>query len=235
MFQKPLRVALALIVLALSSACSHGGHETSPFVGTGGDGDEKPPPNVDPCDTPNKGCSCEKLDEVVDCGQVERRSGDYVSCSMGKRTCGADNTWGDCIGDSVATLNVPANGQRTLGLGTMSQACIDNPCDPYCQRVVDDSVGLTFDGGALSTDGGIVLKPSVPLPTATVPSGAESSGSSDLAHPWEIRAASKEAEKKANRGKRGKSMTTFAGSYRGGASPSSPTQDPHPLARGPAD
>jgi hypothetical protein len=166
MFQKPLRVALTFVVLLLSSACSHGGHDSAPFVGTGGAGDELPPPNVDPCATPNKGCGCETPDEVVDCGQVERRSGDYVSCTMGKRTCGADNTWGECIGDSIATLTVSAAGQRTLGLGT-SQACIDNPCDPYCQRVVDDANGLPLDGGPFITDGGLTLKPTVPLPSGS--------------------------------------------------------------------
>ncbi len=126
-----------------------------------------PLPNVDPCDTPNKGCACDTPDEVVDCGQVERRSGDYVSCSIGKRTCSGDNTWGECVGDSVSTMTVPAASQRTLGLGTTSQACIDNPCDPYCQRVVDDSVGLNLDGGPFSTDAGLVLRPSVPLPSGS--------------------------------------------------------------------
>ena len=167
MFQKPLRLALALVALLSSSACSHGGHDAAPYLGIGGgDGDEKPPPDVDPCATPNKGCACDTPDEVVDCGQVERRSGDYVSCSIGKRTCSADNTWGDCVGDSVATMSVPAAGQRTQGLGT-TQACIDNPCDPYCQRVVDDPSGLPLDGGPFINDGGLGLKASIPLPMST--------------------------------------------------------------------
>ena len=163
MFGKPLRFALALCTLALSSACSHGGHDSAPFVGTGGGGDDLPPPVVDACETPNKGCACETPDEVVDCGQVERRSGDYVSCTIGKRTCGTDNTWGDCVGDRIATLSSPVGGQRTQGLGT-PQACIDNPCDPYCQRIVDDAVGLPLDGGPFITDGGLTMKPSIPLP-----------------------------------------------------------------------
>ncbi|HEX3850618.1 MAG TPA: hypothetical protein VHW01_06600, partial [Polyangiaceae bacterium] len=119
-----------------------------------------PIPNVDPCETPNKGCSCDTADEVVDCGQVKRRSGDYVSCTMGKRTC--DNgTWGDCVGDRVATLTVSSSQQQAQGLGT-SVACTDNPCDPYCQRFVDDSSGLTIDAGVFALDAGLVLKP-VPL------------------------------------------------------------------------
>ena len=165
MFEKPLGLALAWALLALSTACSHGGHDGSPYAGVaGGDGTE-PVPTVDPCETPNKGCACETPDEVVDCGQVERRSGDYVSCSMGKRTCDG-NTWGDCIGDRVATLTVPAKGQQTQGLGT-SQACIDNPCDPYCQRIVDDAVGLNLDGGPFTNDGGLTMKPTIPLAVGT--------------------------------------------------------------------
>jgi len=164
MFEKPLGLAIALSLLVFGSACSHGGHDNAPFVGSVDAGD-KPIPNVDPCATPNKGCACETADEVIDCGQVERRSGDYVSCTIGKRTCDG-STWGECIGDRVATLNVPANGQEAQGLGT-SQACIDNPCDPYCQRVVDDANGLDLDGGPFINDGGLTIKASVPLAQAS--------------------------------------------------------------------
>ena len=164
MFEKPLRLALVLALLAFGVACSHGGHDNLPFAGVADAGD-KPLPMVDPCETPNKGCACENADEVVDCGQVERRSGDYVSCTIGKRTCDG-NTWGDCIGDRIATLSAPVGGPQTQGLGT-SKACIDNPCDPYCQRVVDDAGGLNLDGGPFINDGGLTIKASVPLATAT--------------------------------------------------------------------
>ena len=87
-----------------------------------------------------------------------------MSCTMGQRTCdGATKTWGDCIGDRVATLTVSSSQQQAQGLGT-SVACTDNPCDPYCQRFVDDSNGLTVDAGVFALDAGLVLKPSVPLP-----------------------------------------------------------------------
>ena len=164
MFEKPLGLTLALALLAFGTACSHGGHDSAPFAGAAGSGD-KPIPVVDPCETPNKGCACENADEVIDCGQVERRSGDYVSCTIGKRTC-EGNTWGECIGDRIATLSVPARGQQAQGLGT-SMACIDNPCDPFCQRVVDDATGLDLDGGPFINDAGLTMKPTVPLAQAT--------------------------------------------------------------------
>jgi hypothetical protein len=169
MLVKPMRLVLALGVLAMSSACSHGGNESAPYSGIVDAGD-KPIPNADPCETPNKGCTCDKPDEVVDCGQVERLSGSYVSCTMGKRTC-ASGTWGECIGDRIATMSVPADGQRTQALG-MSAACIDNPCDPYCQRFVDDSNGLVLpDGGPLIADGGLTLRPRPGLPIGTTCTG----------------------------------------------------------------
>ena len=170
MFGKPLRLALAIALLAIGNACSHGGHDAAPFAGEADAGD-KPVPVVDPCETPNKGCACETADEVVDCGQVERRSGDYVSCTIGKRTCdGTTNTWGECIGDRIATLNVPASGPQTQGLGT-TKACTDNPCDPYCQRVVDDANGLNLDGGPFINDGGLTMKATIPLAVATTCTG----------------------------------------------------------------
>ena len=165
MFEKPVRVVLALAVLVLANACSRADHPSAAFTGTAGAAPAMPTPNVDPCETPNTGCSCDTADEVVDCGQVKRRSGDYVSCSMGKRTCdGATRTWGDCIGDRVATISVSSSQQQVQDLGT-SVACTDNPCDPYCQRFVDDSNGLTIDAGVFALDAGLVLKANTPLPS----------------------------------------------------------------------
>ncbi|HEX2673850.1 MAG TPA: PA14 domain-containing protein, partial [Polyangiaceae bacterium] len=113
---------------------------------------------VGACETPNQGCACDKPGDVVDCGQVERVSGDYVSCSMGQRTCDAGK-WGACIGDSISTLRIPASGRRTLGLGK-GMTCPDNPCDPYCRVVIDtpDHLGLP-DGGAFTEDGGLQVVP----------------------------------------------------------------------------
>ncbi|MES1178494.1 MAG: PA14 domain-containing protein [Myxococcales bacterium] len=157
-------LATAAVALVLS-ACAKHGHDSAPYLGLDPDAStDKPVPNVDPCETPNLGCACASEDEIVDCGQVERRSGDYVSCSMGHRTC-TSGAWGECIGDTVTTLTVPISGQRTQALG-MSQLCTDNPCDPYCSRFVDDSTGLNLpDGGPLTVNGGITLNQTVPLPT----------------------------------------------------------------------
>jgi hypothetical protein len=120
-----------------------------------------PPPTGGACDTPNQGCECETEGAVVECGQVERVSGDYVSCSMGKRTCD-QGKWGACVGDSISMLHAPAGGQRTQALGS-GVNCPDNPCDPYCRVVVDTPNGLMLpDGGGLSAnDAGIQIVPRV--------------------------------------------------------------------------
>ena len=150
-----LWVALALLCLTLLG-CSSPDHPAS--LGTGDGGPDMAPPTVGACDSPNQGCECDKPGEIIDCGQVERVSGDYVSCSMGKRTCD-DGKWGVCVGDGIATLHVPAGQRRTQGLGK-GMTCPDNPCDPYCRVVVDtpDDLGLP-DGGVFSADGGLQVVP----------------------------------------------------------------------------
>ena len=136
--------------------CSTSDHAQRLGAGDGGPG--KPPPMVGGCDAPNEGCECKKQDQIIDCGQVERISGDYVSCSMGRRTCD-DGKWGACVGDGIATLHLPAGQRRTQALGT-GATCPDNPCDPYCRLVIDSPSDLSLpDGGALTSDGGLQVIP----------------------------------------------------------------------------
>jgi len=159
-----LWVALILLCLTLLGCSTSSDH--APALGAGDGGPNKPPPMVGACDTPNQGCECEVQDEVVDCGQVERVSGDYVSCSMGRRTCD-DGKWGACVGDSIATLHLPAGQRRTQALGK-GATCPDNPCDPYCRVVIDSPTNLPLpDGGVFGSDGGLQV-----LPTATSGAGA---------------------------------------------------------------
>ncbi len=153
----PLWAAAILCLGLIGCASSSDHHGVSLGVGDGGP--SMPGPSGGACDTPNEGCACETDAQVVDCGQVERVSGDYVSCSMGRRTC-EKGKWGACIGDSISTMHVPAVGQRTQALGTGIN-CPDNPCDPYCRVVVDtpDGLLLTDGGGLSSSDAGLQLVP----------------------------------------------------------------------------
>ncbi len=118
----------------------------------------KPPPTGNDCSSPAEGCACDTAGATADCGQVERVSGDYISCSMGVLTC-TDGKWGACIGDRIANIRAPSGTQHPQNLGT-STTCPDNPCDPYCEIIVDDPTGLPLpDGGALSSDGGLQVLP----------------------------------------------------------------------------
>jgi hypothetical protein len=81
----------------------------------------------------------------VDCGKVFDHFGDYVMCSMGKRTCDGSK-WGACIGDANVTTKHKAAPLHTLGLADAGVTCgAMNPCDPYCSSFVDDATGLVFD------------------------------------------------------------------------------------------
>ncbi len=154
----PFWVAAASFSLALSLVGCGSSPDHAAAVDDGDAGITQPIPTGDACATPAEGCECANPGAVADCGQIERRSGSYVSCSMGQRTC-ADGKWGACIGDRIATVSVSSNMQRTLGLGT-GAACMDNPCDPYCRVVLDDPNGLALpDGGPLSADGGLQVLP----------------------------------------------------------------------------
>jgi hypothetical protein len=101
------------------------------------------------------GCSCAEPGEIVDCGKVIRRSGDYVSCEMGERSCGADFKWGDCVGGTQHFQMVSESGSsRVQGLGP-SLECND-VCDPYCMRNTDTPDGITPPSGIDTKDGSVV-------------------------------------------------------------------------------
>jgi len=154
-----LWVALTLLCLTVFG-CSSPDHPAG--LGAGDAGPDKPPPMVGACDSPNQGCECDNPGEVIDCGQVKRVSGEYVSCSMGKRTCD-DGKWGACVGDGIATLHVPADRRRAQALGK-GTTCPDNPCDPYCRVVLDTPDDLALPpGSAFTSDGGLQVLPTTSL------------------------------------------------------------------------
>ncbi len=150
----PLWVAAALSLGFFG--CGTAGHP----AGIADDGGvlSKPGPEGNDCRSPAEGCACTTPGATVDCGRVQRSSGDYVPCAMGVRTC-TDGSWSTCIGDRVATVHVTPGNRQVQGLGT-TMTCSDNPCDPYCRIILDDPNGLALpDGGPLGADGGLQLLP----------------------------------------------------------------------------
>lgn len=112
-------------------------------------------PDSDPCRTPNTGCDCDMPERVVDCGNVEREAAGQVWCAAGHRVCGADGSWGECQVEELRLLP-PPTGQGAQALGT-PQACLDNKCDPFCQRVTDSGGDAPLPMGLQSTPEGITL------------------------------------------------------------------------------
>ncbi|MEO8874837.1 MAG: hypothetical protein ABI461_04545, partial [Polyangiaceae bacterium] len=113
--------------------------------------------NANPCATPNLGCACSDEGQTAACGKVVQQSGTYVTCSEGTRTC-TGGQWGDCIGEYTATQDTSTANLHLQGLGS-SQACVNNPCDPYCNTFINDPTGLDggVDSGLTFGDGGISL------------------------------------------------------------------------------
>lgn len=98
------------------------------------------------CATPQTGCACEHAGEIMDCGAVNQRLVDSVTCSLGTRECVAGK-WSECKTDRVSQP-VNTNDQNYLALGAISD-CSDNPCDPYCLNYIDDPFGLGYSDGGL--------------------------------------------------------------------------------------
>lgn len=146
---------IAGLTLGLASLFGIGcGSDAKP----GGFADSADQGHYDPrdiCATPNAGCECSDHGRVVECGSVQRQANGQVWCSVGHRTCGPE-TWGDCEVEGLKVLPAPDAGSTPQALGT-SKACADNPCDPYCQQVVDTGMDLDLPPGLQQANGGVTL------------------------------------------------------------------------------
>lgn len=100
----------------------------------------KPPNGPGDCTTVplGPGCPCSTAGQTVECGEIIRKSGDFVTCSMGHRTC-TGGAWGACEGDKIALHSV---GPLTIGglqtEGFPSTPCTDDPCNPNCYTFDQD-------------------------------------------------------------------------------------------------
>lgn len=89
---------------------------------------------------------------TLDCGTVTEKHDDYVTCSMGSRTC-RDGVWGACVGERVTLRQTPKGGEpRVQSLGS-PEACPDgfDLCDPYCNWT-NDTPGDFDPGPGFSND-----------------------------------------------------------------------------------
>ncbi|HLV65319.1 MAG TPA: hypothetical protein VKY73_05885, partial [Polyangiaceae bacterium] len=156
-----LRAALCVLLLgAVALGCSD---DPRPPTAGGADGRIPIPPG-DPCAIPAPGCPCETEGEEVECGKTEERHGDYLTCSIGKRTC-TDGKWSACVGERRTQVSsaVQPSGRRAHALGAPAE-CPDgfDPCDPYCNLVSDTPDDeLEIPEGFDSSPTGLTLVPTV--------------------------------------------------------------------------
>jgi hypothetical protein len=161
------RLVLAISVGALSIGAllwSCSGNNDAPPVG--GETNTLPTASAAPldCSVPNAGCPCTQPGEILKCGKVVYKSENYISCSIGLRTCEPDGTWTDCVGSQVVTLNSwQAGGLRLLSQPAPVSA--NNACDPNLFEIPSilaiDAGGITvLDSGAITltqSGGGVVV------------------------------------------------------------------------------
>jgi hypothetical protein len=105
-------VTLAIFGLA-GLGCS--GADGAPPVESGeGMSIATPGAAVDRCAAPAEGCPCTTPKEEAKC-KVVRRSGKYVTCSDGARSCGEDLLWGPCVGDRIWNPDAGPAGEDDAG------------------------------------------------------------------------------------------------------------------------
>ncbi|MES1187713.1 MAG: hypothetical protein ABUL60_28100, partial [Myxococcales bacterium] len=170
--------ALALAVLAIGCGDDH----AAPAASEGGD--TTGVVAADACATPREGCACDEEAKVVDCGVVQEKTNTYVLCQHGSRAC-VDGTWSSCeLNGETATIPSPdaPDQKHTLGLGTTASCAAENACDPFCQAIADDAVGLTPNPatGVQATPTGLTLIQH-PLPPAQACTGLTLTPTSPIA------------------------------------------------------
>lgn len=83
---------LAATVVLLSS-CE--GEELAPAI-LDFESEELHAVKIDPCATHETGCPCDTEGELLECGSIQERRGDYLICKRGFRTC-SDEMWSECL------------------------------------------------------------------------------------------------------------------------------------------
>lgn len=148
---------MAFITGLAATACGQGPETDAVSIGAGAPIGS---PSSSSCATPSAGCACSPSGKTADCGQVVQHYGNYVACSIGTTTC-TDGVWGPCQGDRVTTQALPSGDLNLLSLGRPG-VCTTNPCDPYCNIVVDTPTGIDAGSAFTLSDGGLTLAPTAP-------------------------------------------------------------------------
>jgi len=123
----------------------------------GADCDDNDPKVTDQCRrclNNEPGCACPTEGKRIECGKVQSRVGDQVTCLMGGQVC-LDGKWSECTPGAYGPGH---NGFiTTKALGTAGPVGQCGDCDPNCRLIRDTPDGLDAgpDSGLLP-DGGWV-------------------------------------------------------------------------------
>ncbi len=112
----------------------------------------------DMCLSPAEGCACTTAGATAPCGSVTNRSGAYVTCSMGTRTC-SDGLWGSCVGAYMTSRFIPTRSDIRVASPIPAVACSGDPCDPTCTTFVETptTIDAGADSGLTITDAAVTL------------------------------------------------------------------------------
>lgn len=102
------------------------------------------------------GCPCDEEGEVAECGQVQSRIGDQITCGYGWSTC-SEGAWGPCIINNSRPLPASVLKGIAQAIGGPSDTCVANPCDPYCQAFDNDTPEGISGDDIIATDAGITI------------------------------------------------------------------------------
>jgi hypothetical protein len=149
--KRTLVIAWLLLASIASVVWLAGCGASPPPIGDNGGSPEAGLSTTVSCATPNTGCACTDEGILIQCGQVTSTNSDGThTCSMGNRKC-ESGKWSTCsaLVDLTPSPLSGASNSQTLTL-TPSGACVNNPCDPYCQQITDDA-GLIDDAGIVTS------------------------------------------------------------------------------------
>ncbi|HEX2876125.1 MAG TPA: hypothetical protein VHP33_32965 [Polyangiaceae bacterium] len=151
-----------MLAVAAATGCA----QDDPLPQASADPGTRPLDPADLCRTPNQGCPCGDSGAFVDCGKVVEQHDDYVTCSVGHRSCDS-GTWGACLGErqtqARAAGQPPAGSSyRIQALGTSAECPAGfDPCDPFCNQFVDAPGDFAAGPGFVNGTAGLTLSESV--------------------------------------------------------------------------
>jgi hypothetical protein len=118
------------------------------------------------CAPGRQGCPCDTGAASAVCGTTAGRSGDYVTCSVGRSAC-EGGRWGPCVGSSLVTKSLTS---ATVGVGGLHTLSLTTQCpsagpDAGCNDLCDPNqyVLTTSDAGDIDADGTVAAEAGLTL------------------------------------------------------------------------